>query len=525
MQSTHNNTNSSYLDQFLEQKIAKLAKDFPEFGKKILNKFYLDSNYTNVNHGSYGCSPISVFQKYQQYQRELEFNPEREIRFASLEKSNKVLKQIAIYLDCDAENLVFIENASDGLNAVLKSLFAKSDLNHVNASSSDKVLIFDIAYSNTKSIIQYLMDNFALKKIEFSISEEILNFNLFNSYNEKENFDSQNINDINENNIFSESSQSKEAASEANNLLLNNNKSKTFNFNNNLKLSDGVNLNLHMQNKNLFFQNTFNKTRFLTLFEEFITENLPIRAAVIDHISSTPAITFPAKEIAEILKKHKIISIIDGAHTVGQIDLSMRSINADFYISNFYKWFYAPKSASFLYINPSLQNITHPNIITSHYKKGFKDEFLFTGTRDHSVYYSLQDALEFRTNLGGDEQIKYYCRTLAYLAGMKISLIWNTGLLAYDPDLNANMVNVLIPCDGIGFVCRSVEFVAKVAKETFDIYNTYVATLKFSNGKFYARFSANIYNELSDYVYAAEKFLEVLRTNEKKEVSERSIEK
>lgn len=527
--STSNYTNTSFSNEFLEEKISQLSKDFPNFGKKILNKFYLDNNYTNVNHGSFGVSPISVIEKLQQYQRELEFNPEKANRYDYLEKTNNVLKFIADYLDCNQENLVFIENASDGMNAVLKSLFAKSNINNNNLNGKaeaekEKVLIFDIAYHSTKSIIQFLIDNYALEKIEFPVTEEILNYGL--NSNEKEILDPDVINSggvvdkANEaNNLFKDFLLFNNLTLEDSNKTTASNHNQTNNSNYNKNKAKSFEIK---QIKNSFFKNTFNKTNFLTKFEEFIITNLPIKAAIIDHISSTPAIVFPAKELTEILKKHKIISIIDGAHTIGQIDLSMRSINADFYISNFYKWFYAPKSASFLHINPAFQNKTHPNIISGQYQKGFKAEFSNTGTRDYSVYYSIKDALDFRVYLG-DEKIKVYCRTLAYLAGNKIAQMWNTGILVYDRELNANMVNVLIPCDGVGFVCRSVEFVAKVVKETFDEFNTFVPTFRFSNGKYYARFSANVYNEIGDFVYAASKFLEVLRRNEKEKNRDNKI--
>lgn len=49
----------------------------------------------------------------------------------------------------------------------------------------------------------------------------------------------------------------------------------------------------------------------------------------------------------------------------------MIDYNADFYFSNFYKWCYAPKAVSFLYINTNkYSEFIHPNIIGKYYLEG-----------------------------------------------------------------------------------------------------------------------------------------------------------
>lgn len=76
-----------------------------------------------------------------------------------------------------------------------------------------------------------------------------------------------------------------------------------------------------------------------------------IKVATIDHISSTPSVLFPVKELVELIHERGVIAVVDGAHAVGNVPLDMTDINADFYFSNFHKWGFAPKNAAFLYIN------------------------------------------------------------------------------------------------------------------------------------------------------------------------------
>ena len=72
--------------------------------------FYLDSNISYLNHGSFGACPIEVMDKYFKLQIELEKQP---IDFLAnninenLEKSRLVLSK---FVDCNFNDLVFSTN-------------------------------------------------------------------------------------------------------------------------------------------------------------------------------------------------------------------------------------------------------------------------------------------------------------------------------------------------------------------------------------------------------------------------------
>jgi hypothetical protein len=60
--------------------------------------------------------------------------------------------------------------------------------------------------------------------------------------------------------------------------------------------------------------------------------------------SAPNALIFPIKEICRRARNAGLLSIIDGAHTLGQIPLDLEDIGADFYAANAHKWYTAPKS-------------------------------------------------------------------------------------------------------------------------------------------------------------------------------------
>ena len=75
----------------------------------------------------------------------------------------------------------------------------------------------------------------------------------------------------------------------------------------------------------------------------------------ISHITSQTALIFPVEEICKIAKSKGIITIIDGAHAPGHIDLDITQIGCDYYTGACHKWMCAPKGSSFLYVAKNFQ--------------------------------------------------------------------------------------------------------------------------------------------------------------------------
>lgn len=84
--------------------------------------FLLDPELVFLNHGSYGACPRPVFDRYQEWQRELERRPVEFLgrRFDDLVED--ALAPLAAYVGAEAEDLVFVPNTTAGLNAVIRSL-------------------------------------------------------------------------------------------------------------------------------------------------------------------------------------------------------------------------------------------------------------------------------------------------------------------------------------------------------------------------------------------------------------------
>ena len=115
----------------------------------------------------------------------------------------------------------------------------------------------------------------------------------------------------------------------------------------------------------------------------------------ISHITSPTAIIFPVKELCDFARKNNIITIIDGAHAPGHIELDIRNLNPDYYIGTCHKWLCTPKGVSFLYVNREIQNKLDPLIIGWGWRdsetklSNFQSNHQWWGTRDMSSYFCI----------------------------------------------------------------------------------------------------------------------------------------
>ncbi len=84
--------------------------------------FMLRPGVAYLNHGSFGACPRPVFERFQAWQRELEAQPVEFLgrRFAALMRSAR--EALGAFVGSDPDDLVFVPNATTGLNAVARSL-------------------------------------------------------------------------------------------------------------------------------------------------------------------------------------------------------------------------------------------------------------------------------------------------------------------------------------------------------------------------------------------------------------------
>jgi isopenicillin-N epimerase len=84
--------------------------------------FLLDPDVAYFNHGGYGACPVEVFEEYQRWQRELEWEPTELLSRRFPEAMWTAREALARFVGAGPEDLVFTQNATAALNAVIRSL-------------------------------------------------------------------------------------------------------------------------------------------------------------------------------------------------------------------------------------------------------------------------------------------------------------------------------------------------------------------------------------------------------------------
>ncbi len=157
----------------------------------------------------------------------------------------------------------------------------------------------------------------------------------------------------------------------------------------------------------------------------------------VSHITSPTALLFPVEKICQRARAAGIITVIDGAHTPGQIALDMEKLGADFYSGNCHKWLCAPKGAGFLYVRPEHQDRLEPLIVSWGWESvnpgasRFQDVFGWVGTDDPAAYLSVPAAIAFQQEHNWAE-VRVACHELAAHARREITAL--TGLEPICPD-------------------------------------------------------------------------------------------
>lgn len=158
------------------------------------------------------------------------------------------------------------------------------------------------------------------------------------------------------------------------------------------------------------------------------------KAIFLSHITSGTALRLPVEEVARRARELGILSVVDGAHAVGQIPVNLAEIGADAYASNFHKWLCAPKGSGFLFARPEHHVWLESPIVSWGWVEGterFRPDSQFVsrnqmqGTRDIAAFLSAPSAVTYQQERDW-ETVRERCHGLALEARERIEAL--TGL-------------------------------------------------------------------------------------------------
>lgn len=120
-----------------------------DFGKHLRDLYYkLDVKLALTNHGSYGSAPKPILDKKRQLQDEMEASPDEWFRFRIVDLWKTNLTSLASYLGSGDDQILIGDNATDCINAVLKSI-------QFDADNTEAILTTSLNYQAILNAIDY----------------------------------------------------------------------------------------------------------------------------------------------------------------------------------------------------------------------------------------------------------------------------------------------------------------------------------------------------------------------------------
>ncbi|ANB14198.1 hypothetical protein AWJ20_5159 [Sugiyamaella lignohabitans] len=273
----------------------------------------------------------------------------------------------------------------------------------------------------------------------------------------------------------------------------------------------------------LTFTYPMNHAEILDLFTSAIDSYENVRMAFFDTVSSMPAATIPWEELCHICRDRGVLSMVDGAHAIGLIPLSLRTARPDFFTSNLHKWLFTPNSVALLYVDRSQHHYVHSLPVSAVYlddnttlsgdkeQSRLADTFLYTGTIDYSAILTIPDSIKFRNEVcGGEERIRQYCTDLATRGGALVAKEFGTEILSGKEDnLITSMVTVALPYNPADSPSLQGEINGKYIEYIIREWNTFVP-ISYYKGQWWSRWSAQVYVDIDDFKYGIRAVLNTL---------------
>jgi isopenicillin-N epimerase len=306
--------------------------------EELRQEFLLDPDVVFLNHGSFGATPEPVFAAYQRWQRELERQPVEFLGRRAEGLLDEARAAMAAYVGCARDDLVFVPNATTGVNVVARSL---------PLEPGDEVVGTDLEYGACERAWEWFCDKRGARYEKAHVPLPLT---------------------------------SPDEVVEA----------------------------------------------------MFAAVTPRTRAIFMSHVTSGTALRLPVEDVARRAREMGILTVVDGAHAVGQWPVDLEALGADFYASNFHKWLCAPKGSGFLYARRDQQSWVESPIVSWGWVEGRNDHFRpesqfvsrnqIQGTRDLAAFLSAPAAVTYQQQRDW-ETVRERCHALAVEARERIAAL------------------------------------------------------------------------------------------------------
>jgi isopenicillin-N epimerase len=130
------------------------------YGASLRKLWPLEPGVTYLNHGGYGVTPDEIMKVQAEWRLRIERNP---TAFMTVEYPTAIRDAAALlarYVGAEAEDLVFVDNATTGCNAVLRSL---------DLQPGDEIMVTDLTYGAIVKAARYVASRTGARLVTVNI--------------------------------------------------------------------------------------------------------------------------------------------------------------------------------------------------------------------------------------------------------------------------------------------------------------------------------------------------------------------
>jgi selenocysteine lyase/cysteine desulfurase len=181
-------------------------------------------------------------------------------------------------------------------------------------------------------------------------------------------------------------------------------------------------------------------------FAKAITANT--RLISFSHISNLSGIALPAAEICQMAKARGIMTLVDGAQSLGAVNVNLHAMGCTFYTASTHKWLMGPFENGIIYVNKDYFNKIWPNIIGAGWKESttVDGNLCVLGQRNEPSPAALPESLAFHQTIGADRIQKRIVQLNSYLKKKIQEVIPKaTFVTPLAPELSAGIVIINLP--------------------------------------------------------------------------------
>jgi isopenicillin-N epimerase len=132
----------------------------PTLGHAVRHAWRLDPNFITVNHGSFGATPDCVLAEQDVWRRRMEAQPTRFMATVLPDAQRDAASRLAAFVGAAGADIAFVNNATTGCNAVLRSL---------SLQPGDEVLVLDHGYGAVRNTVRFVTERAGARMIVAAI--------------------------------------------------------------------------------------------------------------------------------------------------------------------------------------------------------------------------------------------------------------------------------------------------------------------------------------------------------------------